>query len=304
MYKRTYEVININDLKIVSNVNVTTHARYYCPFCRNKRGDAYFSAGKLYYDIKLNVGLCQQCNTVVFPKDSNEIKEDVKELNLAINTTLNTLDTRRIIEISPLKLDFDKVDSNILIYLKKRNPLLINLYKLLNFKKWSGSRLGVIIPFFSGEDVLKIQVRFIDNKLPKYWTAPGVKPFYSPCRLKNNLLENREITLCEGVFDAIALKIMGYSNPIACLGSTLTKYQLFQIRKLLPERCTVIMDKVSLGYNVKTQLRQEVRSLSSCVVDSFGKHDPEEYLVSRLGDDLIFKNICLDNIKAWIKKSH
>lgn len=254
----------------------------------------------MYYDIELKIGLCQQCNTVVFPKESDNIQEDKKDLNVAVNTTLTFLNKDKATKISPMKLDFDKVDSTILAYLKKRNPLLVNLCNLLNFKKWSGSRLGVVVPFYSGKDVLKIQVRFVDDRLPKYWTSPGVKPIYSPRRLKNSLLKNREITICEGVFDAIALKIMGYSNPIACLGSTLTKYQIYQIRRFLPERCTIIMDEVKLGYGVKTQLRQEIKSLSLCVVDSFGKYDPEEYLVSRLKSDLNFREQCIRNVKTWI----
>ena len=299
-YRRTYEIVDLISLKEVVKNTSTTHTRYYCPFCTEKRGKKYYSAGKLYFDKNSNIGLCHQCNTVVFPENKEEIDEDKRELELSINSII--INRKKDYNISKISYNFENVDSIILNYLKNRNELLIPLYKYLNIKKWIGNRVGVVIPFYFKEDIVKIQVRFIDNNLPKYWTSPGIKPLYSPfTRFKSN---EKSITICEGVFDAIALAIMGYSCPLACLGSTLTNFQIYQIRSILPENCLILMDEPKLGYNVKNQLRKEVGSLSMCFVDSFNGKDPEEYLRDKFNKDIKFKERCINNVKNIVKEGN
>jgi len=127
--------------------------------------------------------------------------------------------------------------------LKGRNPFLIPLTEYLGFRGWKGKDTGVVIPFIYRKKICKFQCRFVTrrgqpldkNDKMKYYTSPGPKPLYSPFHIFadfQSVGKKEELTICEGVFDAIALAIMGFPNPVAILGDKLTPLQMWDIRHI------------------------------------------------------------------------
>lgn len=109
---------------------------------------------------------------------------------------------------------------------------------------------------------------------------------YSPQHLFTNFKLRREstITICEGVYDAIALWILGYPNPVAVLGSTITEYQALLLRKLMPENVIFAMDEWSISSAMRAEIRTQVPSVVGVRIENFNGLDPEEYLVNEIKD--------------------
>jgi len=143
----------------------------------------------------------------------------------------------------------------------------------------------------------------------KYYTSPGPKPLYSPFHIFadfQSVGKKEELTICEGVFDAIALAIMGFPNPVAILGDKLTPLQMWDIRHIK----NAIITKVYLCLDdVKRSEYTErlVRKFIPCVAETEifaswtpGK-DPEELLRYRLTVDELFREKCMRRVTKWIQ---
>ncbi len=301
-YRRTYEVIDVESCKSKGENEAGTHLILFCPFCTDKRGKDYYSAGRLYFDKREQKGICYQCNTAVFPEnhgDGNELERDFK--TAVDHARKRFTDPDEMEHPEPLELEFDNLVKEDLKYLEKRNPLLPIASDMLGLMKWSGKEQGVVTPFMLGEDIVKFQVRFVGRRQrgrAPYYTSPGPKILYSPCHSLSNfrLLRERTITLCEGTYDSIALQIIGYPNPMAVLGSTLTDYQIYLLRKFMPENMFIMMDNKSIGWNLQRQLKVKMSSVSDYIVDDFNGLDPEEYLRKTYQDESeLYKN----NLLMW-----
>jgi len=89
------------------------------------------------------------------------------------------------------------------------------------------------------------------------------------------------IILCEGVFDAIAcMDIYPNCTIAAALGCTVTPYQVWMLRRLMPSQIIVYMDESRLSLGVIEQLK-EYPIADYCqfnYVAVNGEEDPEEYL--------------------------
>jgi DNA primase len=138
----------------------------------------------------------------------------------------------------------------------------------------------VVFPFYYNDEIVRFQVRFINpkNSDKRYYTYPGSTIPYSPNRVWKRFSKSvHSITLCEGVFDAIALLIMGYPNPIAILGNNLTDYHIFLLRRLVPQKIILALDTGDLNYKIKKSLIK-IPSVSESEEVLFNSKDPDEYL--------------------------
>lgn len=299
---RTYETIDINTLHVVNKR--PTHLICLCPECKNKL-DKPDLKGKLYFSIKKKVGLCFRCNTVFYPIEDEEDKNNNKDIRDLQNNIEKYLNKNSIVDdedtFSPVALKFEKLNRTLLEYLNNRNPLILSILDMLGLGGWYGKDTGVVTPFIYNGNVIKFQVRYITREKGdnEYYTMPGPKYLYSPFHTSTKLFTERTISICEGTYDAIALAIMGYPNPLAILGKCITQVQLSQIRKMVPYNCWILLDEKKLGYGILKQLKSEIGSISEYIVSDFNGPDPEEYLRYKIKTDSKFKESCIENIIKW-----
>jgi DNA primase len=151
-------------------------------------------------------------------------------------------------------------------------------------------------------------LRFTDSLKPKHYTSIGDKIPYSPDHLLfdvNSVQSLNAITLCEGVFDAIALRIMGYPNPFAVLGSIITDYQMDILRNFEFDEIYCAFDNEYLNKeNIKNiiNLFPFVSRHNSIIFQKIDdiQPDPEEFLryKSKLNQDLYDKY--KENTNKWL----
>lgn len=283
-YDRTYEAVSLDSIEVAGHS--ATHTIYFCPFCEIK-ADQIDTDGKLYFSEDKALGVCFRCNTVVFPTDEKFYAPD-RLLQRSINKAINSLNhTIGHVEDPPkVAMSFGELTRDDIGYLRGRNPLIMSLLPILGLKSWESTRRGIVAPFIYKNYVGMFQVRYQDKLKPKYYTMPGFKLMYSPQHLFTNFKLRREstITICEGVYDAIALWILGYPNPVAVLGSTITEYQALLLRKLMPENVIFAMDEWSISSAMRAEIRTQVPSVVGVRIENFNGLDPEEYLVNEIKD--------------------
>lgn len=290
----SHEVIDITTLTAVGSLS-GDEQRYFCPVCPDKRGKPD-REGKLYWSTLKNVGWCFLCSTAFFPQE------------LAMEDRVPTLDGRylagldrllgvfrpSLTEPEPLPFvfadRFGVVDKELLDYLEQRNPYLPGLVRLLGIRGWFGRDKGVVLPFWYREAVVKFQTRFLYKTTPKYYTSIGQKPFYSPHQVFRPQAFDQgsieEVTLCEGVFDAIALACMGFPTPLAMLGKTVSEFQVHLLRLLGPRGVIAALDEWQLSKDLVTRLQRHrlpsVEALRIITPWSKQAQDPEEFMVHRM----------------------
>jgi DNA primase len=141
----------------------------------------------------------------------------------------------------------------------------------------------------------------------KYYTSPGPKPLYSPYHIFGDFHtvgQLEELTICEGVFDAIALAIMGFPNPVAILGDKLTPLQMWDIRHLVPTTTKIYLCLDDVERSRYTQ--KLVKKFIPCVEETeifatwspFG--DPEEWLVGQLKENVSLKEEMTQRVIEWV----
>jgi hypothetical protein len=313
----TVEIFDVSALQEVGRSG--DEVRYYCPFCSNKRGKAD-TDGKLYYNVAKQKGYCFKCHTSVYPESAEgwSVHRDEVEYRRSIERLLRSDSIFEGLE-SPLEVQFDFPDltKDLLVYLKERNPYLIPLKDCLGLRAWRGRDTGVVIPFIYRDAICKFQCRFVtkrgqplakDDKM-KYYTSPGPKPLYCPFHIFSDFHgvggEACSLTICEGVFDAVALAIMGFPNPCAILGDKLTPLQMRDIRHLDPLISTVY---VCLDdYERSKHTEKLIRKFLPCVEKteifvswSPGK-DPEEFLRATLQTSETFREQCSERVLQWVR---
>jgi hypothetical protein len=277
---------NFEILKSAKIAKITpTHIIYYCPFCKSVRGKED-NDGKFYFSKEKHVGWCFKCHTKVIGNNFSynagdnftPIEKQIEEKNqpkLLLNFSEN----------NPAWLKLSEESIN---YLKSRNPKIINYLDELNLKEVQINSnhekvLGILIPFYHKKIIYNFQIRFYKNNNDfRYCLAHGSNFLpYSPDKyyLKENPeLFGMELTICEGVFDAIALKILGYYNPLAILGSSPSQEKIEFIKKLNPLKINIAMDDERLNFEVLEKLKKEINC--SYELLKFEAKDPEEYLRS------------------------
>lgn len=314
----TVEIYDVTTLKEVSRTG--NEVRYHCPFCSDKRGRAD-KDGKLYFNIVKQKGYCFLCHSSIYPEGSEDGRLDKDELawKLTVERMLRFYPDTLFDNLEfphEVSFDFPDLTPALLNYLKERNPFLIPLKDCLGLQAWRGRDTGVVIPFIYHGKICKFQSRFVtrgdvplakDDKM-KYYTSPGPKPLYSPFHIFGNFKgvgHAEELTICEGVFDAIALAIMGFPNPVAILGDRLTPLHIWDIRHLSPIISKIYLCLDDMGRNIL--IEKVVRKFIPCVEDiekfSFWLphfKDPEEWLRDQLPKNEELATLCAGRITEWL----
>jgi hypothetical protein len=299
-------LLDFDSLKIVGE-----NAKNYialCPECINKKGSAD-KVGKLHITKDHTVGWCFRCITK-FTNDISAQFDSENVDNYQFNKNISNLakkfssQTHEANPDKPELRDIFDLDDECRKALAKRNPYILLLVQELMIYKSTWWRLGIFIPFIRNGEIQKYQIRFLDKEVPKYYTSTGDKVLYSPRHLflKKNPPIVDVITICEGVFDAIALCMLGY-NAVAILGSSLTSIHIQQLRSVLPSKICLSMDSKSLNNSIRKQLLSAKLPSVARIVDIdlpgiIDGEDPEEYIVRNISD-VNMKNSIMNNIIKW-----
>lgn len=203
------------------------HTIYYCPFC-TKYGEPD-SKPKFYYYHETESGYCFRCNTLL-TLDEDASFQDVSAERLAkvlqkTTAKLYTSSEVRLVDDVSLEglQDFD-TDPEILSYVfENRSPLYYELMKKNNCKKITKNGYkGILFPFYFDGKVRYYQIRYLNNPLVRFYSSKTTKiPYFV-----NDDLESEELTLCEGIFSSYGLYYLGFKNPVAMLGKTITETNL------------------------------------------------------------------------------
>lgn len=315
------EILNIDSLTPIQKSN--PEWRYYCPVCPDKRGKED-KDGKLYWNIIKQRGYCFKCQTSFYPEGSEVGQLDKEELEYqaAIGTLSRVAgETTEFDNIEyPIEVHFDfpELTPDLLRYLKNRNPFLIPLKDVLGIRAWKGRDTGVVVPFLYKGKICKFQNRFVTkngkplakNDGMKYYTSPGPKPLYCPFHIFNDFKtvgRVDELTICEGVFDAIALAIMGFPNPVAILGDRLTPLQMWDIRHInnaIITKVNVCLDDEERNQTIVKVIRKTIPTIEETKTYASWRpgKDPEEYLVANLKKEK-FKTACAKRVQNWVTSS-
>lgn len=312
-YDKTIIHTDLFLLQEVPNSTSKSDIVCYCPECENKVGKPD-TTGKLYLTLDRSTGWCFRCHTAFTNKiepinstieiDSSHYSAKIKRASDAILKKL----TAKPIKLEPVQVsNIYPIDQEVLMYLIKRNPYLIHLMDFLGLKTFDGYKKGVYVPFLFDGTVAKYQIRFLNNPSFKYYTSAGTKIPYSPRHALFNLSTIPRVdtlTICEGVFDAIALDIMGYPNVFAVLGSSITEYQASILRMFMPERVNLAMDNPQLNQSIRDSIEGRLPSISkfkSLEFEGTDCPDPEEFLIQSIKKNPSLGRTYLENLKQRFK---
>lgn len=255
----------------------------HCPFCKNEGHTKH----KLYIKKDCTEGHCFVCGRAfIHVTDDVDTKYRMPEykkyweLGKEKKFEVVKLTDDQEWNLNKFKYEFDDEDEKGLAYLKSRQPFLPELAKILDFKYMDGN---IVMPFKFDNEVFYYQIRFSGNSKIRYFFPPiSAKPPYIIERGN----DNKKLILCEGVFDAIALLIQAPEfTPFACMGSSISDYQLEFLKKYNPDEILIYMDETSISKKIGDRLKQTILCPVG-IVKSDGE-DPEEHLnrLLRYGTD-------------------
>lgn len=298
---KTYHEIVVAELTPKEDAHTNTHDVYYCPFCEEKTGEPD-TKGKFYFDRVKEIAWCFRCHAVGMLKVDFNLDVSEGELRRALLQYRETFTSYDRLLTEGLNFEgmFDTLNDSCIEYLAERNPFIPALSEMLGIRSYG---TGVVFPFSLRRKVLKYQVRFFNNPEMKYYTSLGVKIPYSPRGVFDTfkLYDEQKITIVEGVFDAIAAMCMGFPNPVAILGSSITPYTIHILRKLVPEEVYILMDETSISYDILRSIRRQMPSVTKFeVIKSWGD-DPEEIMMKTMSNSDESIQTFLDNVQGIIK---
>lgn len=275
-------IVQTKTLRLKSNSG--DEVVYFCPECITVKGTPD-KKGKLYFNTVKGVGICFRCNT--------KFSEEGANLSNTKSLASKQIKKQAIEKPKTISFDFPALDKECLSYLSNRHIYLPELAgtKQLNLKRVRGNRKGIVFPFYYEGKIAKCQIRYLDSKdkQSKYWTQQGSKLPYSPYHVFKNFKlkgSGHAITICEGVFDSIALAILGFPNPVAVLGKTVTKFQVEILRRLVPSKIILALDELELSQSLKKEIKYTFPCVEKIDCKNFivnkEEVDPEEYLVHHL----------------------
>lgn len=282
-----YEIVHSNN----------THDQYDCPYCLSVRGHAD-DDGRFYWDRSKLIGWCHKCETVGILKSDKDVNKF--RLELAINSIRKLLDSTYLVpnftfsEI-PYHETFDELDNQAIEYLDSRVPFYSMLKDYFEFRCLD---TGVTVPIYFQGKIVSYNLRFYSPKgKMKYFIPNGAKFLYSPTRVFDGKL-HQEITLVEGVFDAIGALLDNKPNPVAVFGVHLTDLQKYMIRSCMPSKINIYLDDWELSRKLLDKVRGNFPTCSRVeVIPSWGD-DPEEIFKKRVGR---MNDIELDDLSKRIE---
>lgn len=230
-----------------------------CPFCI-KYGEPSMKPTLNYYK---NTGtmFCFRCDTFVFTSNSviNSRSEDDLTKLLADDYE-PVYSNVRIDELSDWSSDPDLID----YITNKRSINYKPILDYLNVKLFTkhvkfndnGQLVdkydkGILLPFKHNGNFVSYQIRYLnriinDNEL-KWHTKKGDKILF---RIEDSYSQD-EISIGEGVFDAIGLWALGFKNPVGVLGKKIPQSVLYFLNQY--KRIKVVnlcLDEVSINIEI------------------------------------------------------
>jgi len=277
---------------------------YKCPFCSEKRlhygkSGTPDDLGKLYINKLKNIGLCFRCNTIVVTNWSvdNAVDKLTESLTNVLSQSLD-IDFTGIPSITLNQYPNASSIPEAIDYIRSRNAFItpalmdslglkwydrpMHAYDILEEKHTIIHRTGIVTPIKlptpASFDTKSFQIRFVTHNKARFYTLDGMKLAFTPYPTQTE----SKVTFCEGTWDAIALGMMGFPNPIALLGKTLTEFQSQQLRPSFPTSCYLCLDDKTCNESLYGDVRKKLPSVSRIKKVDFYGQDPEEYYVSNM----------------------
>ena len=254
----------------------------HCPFCRAEGHRKH----KLYLKSDLTVGHCFVC-TRSYVNVTDEVKVEYRPPSFLTPRLREWF--KPTIKDPKWALDrywkeFDEYSEKGVRYLMGRHQFMDPLWKILGFKFWEGN---VVMPFWWKSELIYYQIRFSDPKARIRYFFPPVdqKPVWTT---PEPIGTGKDLIVVEGIYDAIAAMIQAPGRtPVAVLGSSVSDYQLLQIREFVPDSILVWMDDTEKSKGIADRLRVSLGYCPIRIIPSDGT-DPEENMCSRIarGRDL------------------
>lgn len=258
-----------------------THDRFKCPYCLEVRGKED-NDGKFYWSKEKLIGYCFKCETVGILKTDKERESvlfEVKLKGLIKSVRENTsIDTSLLSNYNYSELDI--LNQEALDYLDSRLPIYKDFIDFFNFRCVEG--VGLTVPIYFEDRIISYNLRFYKptGKM-KYYIPDGNKFLYNP---NNSLSKDKafgEYTIVEGTFDAIGALLLGYKNPIAIFGKSMTEFQSSLLRRYSPSKINIFLDETELSKKLKRNIKDYFPTVEEYNIIP-AKIDPEERLIKLL----------------------
>ena len=252
-----------------------------CPFCKHEH-----TKSKLYIRDDMTTGWCFLCNRT-YINVTDTLNTDVVVPRTFADFGAGPLKFELpVMKDSEWSLDkyyyeFDDDSEVGMKYLLGRHGFFKDLAKALGFKFWNDN---VVMPFKHEGKVYYYQIRFTgkNNKIRYFLPPVSQKSCYIIERSEEDV--RHRILIVEGVFDAVAiLPQCPDFTPVAVLGSSISDYQIAQIREYagyVSEIC-IWMDETEISVRIKKKVRSIIDYCPIHIIKSYGP-DPEERLQRKL----------------------
>lgn len=248
-----------------------------CPFCL-KHGETTMKP-KLYYYKDTKTFYCFRCSTFASTPDSDisRVRDELSKIGNLV---------QYIPEFNEIQLqDFKSFeeDEDLVNYIKtRRHSYYIELMKFLQVKAFikkekSGHiNKGLFFPFFIEGKAVYHQTRFIDDE---YFLRYKTKKFDKiPYKIIDSV-DSEEITLVEGVFDALGAYALRLPNPIAMLGKDLSEPVLYFIKKYIRLKVVYLaLDDVDENFRLAKYLFQVLDDVRINICE-FSSKDPDQTFI-------------------------
>ncbi len=207
--------------------------------------------------VEINkIDLDMDCEDVLFnPIDIKKLTKDIKNKSNKFNKIEKDYLIKRGITKSIIEkwniLGLSKIKkSDLEIIGAKVHPIL----KKILVDGIDGG--GILIPLFNEKDELinccirKISIENTDKKTLKYTlSCPDIDIWKS-----NNVKENDEIYITEGIFDMIAIESLGYPC-VTCSSAVWSGIQLYKLLEIKPSKINIFSDNDKIGLKNSATLK-------------------------------------------------
>ena len=281
LLKEAYNAKNMEEVE--PHVNGQGEYEIHCPFCKKEGHTKH----KLYIKDDLTVGHCFVC-TRAFINVNDIVKPELDAPDF-ISNLYYTVPKFQVPEmkdpdwsLDKFKYEFDDFDETGYNYLLGRHEYFKDLYKILGFKFWNGN---VVMPFMHNGEPFYYQIRFSSGSSKiRYFLPPISKK--AAYIIERNIEEDsrHRILIVEGIFDAVAALIQAPEyTPVAVLGSSISNYQISQIRDYAGyiSEIRIWMDETKISNGIKNSVKQVIDYCPISIIQSDGP-DPEEILKDRM----------------------
>lgn len=292
--KNGKDIVYLEDLDAKMAYKSGDETIYYCPYClereiksgvKDPKPDRY---GKLYINMEKKKGICFRCGIIIQSKDASLNAVDTLIANLLQKEKEHETDPNLLPPIDLKNVPYASEVSEAMEYLRGRNPAFSEKNVKFLDLRWVEThkivkrdneyvrikRTGILVPLKYKGQYRSYQIRYVtDDKKQRFHTMSGIKIIYTI----GEIPKQSAITICEGVFSAIALLCLGFPNVVALLGKTPSKLQLSQLKELCPCHINLCLDSPDLNYALLKTLKKNIRTLETWKAWRFPEGDPEDF---------------------------